>query len=205
MLDRKAHWENVFSTKEANEVSWFQTIPQTSLNFFKENNIPLESAIVDIGGGDSFLAEHLLNLGYTNITVLDISQSAINRAKNRIGEKASQISWVISDITEFQSDKKYDVWHDRAVFHFLKDKSDQEKYKSALNDSTNNGAQFFIGTFSENGPLKCSGIEIQQYSDKSLCEQFSAHFEKKQCFYEDHPTPFDTIQNFVFCTFTKKK
>jgi 2-polyprenyl-3-methyl-5-hydroxy-6-metoxy-1,4-benzoquinol methylase len=201
-INRKEHWENVFKTKALNEVSWFQTKPETSLNFFKELNIPLNAKIIDIGAGDSFLVDHLLDLGYQDITVLDISESAIERAKKRLEDKADKVKWIVSDIIDFNPVEKYDFWHDRAAFHFLTDENEILNYiKTAYNGINENG-NLVIGTFSNNGPKKCSGIEIKQYSEFELEEKFKLYFNKIKCFNMDHKTPFDTIQNFVFCSFS---
>ena len=114
---RKEHWENIYGTKELKDVSWFQPLPETSLNFLKEFNVPKNAAIIDVGGGDSLLVDHLLAEGYTDISVLDISEKALERAKSRLGEKASHIKWIVSDASEFKPERKYDFWHDRAAFH----------------------------------------------------------------------------------------
>ena len=204
MGQRKAHWENVFATKQETEVSWYQQKPETSINFFVENNIPKDAKIIDIGGGDSYLIDNLLALGYTNLHLLDISENAIERIKNRLGAKASKVTFIVSDVLEFQPEIAFDVWHDRASFHFLTTENEIEKYKDLASNSIAENGLLFIATFSENGPLKCSGLEITQYSE-SKCEAiFSTAFDKVNCFIENHQTPFDTIQNFIFCTFKKK-
>ena len=202
-MDKKQHWENIYQTKELNEVSWYQPKPATSLNFFEELTIPKNAKIIDIGGGDSFLVDHLIDLGYSEITVLDISEAAIQKAKNRLGNKAEKVTWIVSDIVEFQPTEKYDVWHDRAAFHFLTNKEEREKYVLIADQSLNYNGILIVGTFSVNGPFKCSGIEITQYSEESMLDQFKSKFEKVNCFTIDHTTPFNTIQNFLFCSFKK--
>ncbi len=202
-IDKKQHWENIYQTKELNEVSWFQPKPETSLNFFEEFAISSTAKIIDIGGGDSFLIDHLLLLGYIDITVLDISNSAIERAKKRLGSNAEKVKWIVSDIVDFEPTESYDVWHDRAAFHFLTNKEDREKYVSIADKGLTNDGLLIVGTFSETGPLKCSGVEIQQYSEISLIEQMKSKFQKINCFTIDHTTPFNTIQNFLFCSFKK--
>ena len=202
-IDKKKHWENIYQTKELNEVSWYQPKPATSLNFFEELTIPKNAKIIDIGGGDSFLVDHLIDLGYSEITVLDISDAAIQKAKNRLGNKAEKVTWIVSDIIEFQPTEKYDVWHDRAAFHFLTNKEEREKYVLIADQSLNYNGILIVGTFSVNGPFKCSGIEITQYSEESMLDQFKSKFEKVNCFTIDHTTPFNTIQNFLFCSFKK--
>lgn len=202
-MDKKQHWENIYQTKELNEVSWYQPKPATSLNFFEELTIPKNAKIIDIGGGDSFLVDHLIDLGYSEITVLDISEAAIQKAKTRLGNKAEKVTWIVSDIVEFQPTEKYDVWHDRAAFHFLTNKEEREKYVLIADQSLNSNGILIVGTFSVNGPFKCSGIEITQYSEESMLDQFKSKFEKVNCFTIDHTTPFNTIQNFLFCSFKK--
>jgi 2-polyprenyl-3-methyl-5-hydroxy-6-metoxy-1,4-benzoquinol methylase len=202
--ERKKHWENIYQTKQLNEVSWYQPVPQTSLDLISKYVKLFEAKIIDIGGGDSFLVDHLLELGYTNISVLDISEAAIERAKIRLGENANKVSWIVSDISKFEPTEKYDFWHDRAAFHFLTNKDEIQSYVQLVQDSINSNGVLAIGTFSENGPLKCSGIEITQYTEDSLSNLFTNGFEKIESFLVDHPTPFDTVQNFVFGVFAKE-
>lgn len=199
----KQHWDTIYQTKAENEVSWYQAYPSTSINMVDSLNIPLDGPIIDIGGGDSRLAEALLDKGYTNIYVLDISESAIQRAKARLGEKASMIHWIVSDVTEFVPSVKFDCWHDRAAFHFLTSEDKINKYVALVAEAVTQDGCLILGTFSENGPLKCSGLEIRQYSKASLAESFSGSFQPIDCFYEDHTTPSGTVQNFVFCSFRK--
>lgn len=203
-FDRKSHWENIYQTKKLEEVSWYQPNPETSLNFIRELGLPRDANIIDVGGGDSFFVDYLLELGYQNITVLDISESAINRAKKRLAGKVGNIKWIVSDINDFQPEMQYDFWHDRAAFHFLTNDKEVEKYVETAAQSVSRDGIVVLGTFSENGPKKCSGIEIKQYSEQGLEQAFQNHFEKIRCFTVNHETPFDTVQNFVFCSFRKK-
>jgi SAM-dependent methyltransferase len=198
---RKEHWENIYSTKGMREVSWFQETPQTSLDLIKKLNLKNDAKIIDVGGGDGFFVDELLKLGYTNITVLDVSKNAINRAKERLGEDSNKVKWIVSDITEFVPTEKYDVWHDRAVFHFLTEKKDIAKYKSLVNKSINE--YFVLATFSDEGPNKCSGLEICKYSELDLQKQFEEAFNVVNSFKENHNTPFETTQNFTFSVFQK--
>lgn len=202
-FDRQKHWEEIYQTKELKDVSWFQPKPETSLSFFEKWNIPLTAKVIDIGGGDSFLVDHLLDLGYQDISVLDISASAIERAKQRLGNRAEQVKWIVSDVTTFQPTEKYDFWHDRAAFHFLVNEEDISNYIEIAHKSLNPSGVLVIGTFSEQGPKKCSGIEIKQYSEETMAERLKTLFEKQDCITVDHKTPFDTTQNFVFCSFKK--
>jgi len=203
-MERKEHWENVFSTKTEKEVSWYQQYPQTSMDFITALHLPLDAKIIDIGGGDSYLMDALLDLGYTNLTLLDISAKAIERIKSRLGEKASKVNFIVSDILDFKPTEQYDFWHDRACFHFLTLANDVEKYSAIVSQAIANEGKLFIGTFSDNGPKKCSGLEITQYNMESLRLVFVKDFELIGCFTEEHLTPFDTIQNFLFCGFKKR-
>tara|TARA_B100001059_G_C17750945_1_gene537139 strand:+ start:634 stop:1254 length:621 start_codon:yes stop_codon:yes gene_type:complete len=202
-FDRKKHWEKVYQTKELKEVSWYQPTPITSLDFIKEFNVPKTAKIIDIGGGDSFLVDSLLDLGYTDVTVLDISSAAIERAKQRLAEKAQNVKWIVADAAAFNPIEKYDFWHDRAAFHFLTDEQDISSYLKIAEQNINSSGVLVIGTFSEDGPKKCSGINIKQYSESSMTERLKALFEKINCIRVEHQTPFDTTQNFVFCSFRK--
>lgn len=199
----KSHWEKVYTTKQLNEVSWYQPTPQVSLDFINELNIPKDAAIIDVGGGDSFLVDRLLSLGYSDITVLDISETAINRARLRLGDKANLVNWIISDISEFIPERKFDLWHDRAVFHFLTSEKEIKKYLETASTSLSKEGKIVIGTFSEYGPEKCSGLPVKQYSEENLVVTIKKWFQKIKCIHTDHITPFNTVQNFLFCSFKK--
>lgn len=201
MSERTSHWENVYASKQPEEVSWTQNIPQTSLDLINNFDLPKTASIIDIGGGDSKLVDHLLDQGYKNITVLDISAKALDRAKARLGARAKQVKWIVSDITTFNPSEQYDVWHDRAAFHFLVEADQIEKYLDIARKSIT--GYLIMGTFSEKGPKKCSGLEIQQYAETQLTDQLSDGFQNIRCFNEDHTTPFNTIQNFLFCSFKR--
>lgn len=204
MKSKKEHWENVFATKKENEVSWYQQKPEISINFFNDHQIPKDAKIIDIGGGDSYLIDSLLDLGYTNLFLLDISENAIERIKNRLGEKGKNVTFITSDILEFNSEITFDVWHDRASFHFLTTENEINTYQKLVSKNISSNGYLFIGTFSENGPTKCSGLEISQYSEQKCELTFGENFSKTECFTENHQTPFNTIQNFIFCIFRKK-
>lgn len=202
-LNRKNHWENIYQTKELTEVSWYQPTPRTSLDFFKQYDVPTTTKIIDIGGGDSFLVDHLLELGYQDITVLDISAAAIDRAKQRLGERASNVKWIVADASNFTPTEQYDFWHDRAAFHFLTDEQEITNYVETAHQYINPKGVIVIGTFSEQGPTKCSGIDIKQYSEATMTDRFGKLFEKIDCKTIDHKTPSGSLQNFVFCSFRK--
>jgi len=200
---KKEHWENVFATKAENEVSWFQKKPETSIQLIQALKLPKDAKIIDIGGGDSYLIDSLIELGYTNLFLLDISEKAILRSKNRLGEKADNVTFIVSDVLDFKPKEKFDVWHDRASFHFLIKEDEILKYKTTVSDSLTSNGNFVLGTFSNEGPLKCSGLDISQYSVEKILNLFEDTFEMENCFTEDHQTPFETTQNFIFSTFKK--
>lgn len=202
MPSSKQHWEQVYATKQAHEVSWTQDKPQTSLDFVHSFHLPKSAAIIDVGGGDSKLVDYLLEEGYENISVLDISAHAIERAQKRLGDKADKITWIVCDVTEFQPARVYDCWHDRATFHFLTTNEDIHTYLNVARRAV--GHFMVIGTFSDKGPDKCSMLNVHQYSEEELQRQLQDGFEKIRCITEDHITPFNTTQNFLFCSFVKK-
>jgi SAM-dependent methyltransferase len=202
MSGRKDHWEKVYQAKKSDEVSWYQPTPETSLKFINELMLPKTSSVIDIGGGESKLVDHLLQEGFTDITVLDISEAALEKAKIRLGKKSKMVKWIISDIIDFKPNVKYDLWHDRATFHFLTEESQIAAYLDIAGNAISN--YLVIGTFSENGPQKCSGLPVKQYTEPQLQNQLSKDFMKIKCIYEDHITPFQTKQNFLFCSFEKQ-
>ena len=201
-LDSKQHWETIYQTKSAQEVSWTQVVPQVSIDLIQATGLPKDAAIIDIGGGDSNLVDHLMALGYSNITVLDISAHAIQKAQARLGEKAHSVKWIVTDILNFKPESPYQLWHDRAAFHFLTEKNQIDTYLQLV--KTNAPKQLIIGTFSVDGPLKCSGINIHQYDEDSLPKTFeSIGYTNQGCNRHHHTTPFGTVQDFIFCSFKK--
>ena len=200
----KQHWENVFTSKSETEVSWFQSYPKTSIEFLELFQLPLTANIIDIGGGDSHLADVLLSKGYQNIWVLDISANALEKAKKRLGNKANRVHWVVSDITDFMPPVLYDFWHDRAAFHFLIDEDAINKYVSIAENAIHKNGYLILGTFSEQGPAKCSGLEIKQYNEASMSARFELAFDRIKCVRQEHTTPFNTVQHFLFCSFKKR-
>jgi len=197
----KNHWETVYETKHSDQFSWTQEVPKTSLDFIHSFNLPKAAKIIDIGGGDSKLVDYLLDEGFENVTVLDISAKALDNAKQRLGNKAMKIKWVESDITEFKPDTTFDVWHDRATFHFLTTNKEVAKYMETARNSVS--GFLTIGTFSYNGPRKCSGLDVKQYNEETLTKELQNGFAKIRCVTEDHTTPFNTAQNFLFCSFKR--
>jgi len=202
-MNSKTHWEKIYNTKQLSEVSWYQPRPEVSLAFVNELKIAKDAAIIDVGGGDSYFVDQLLQMGYTDITVLDISKSAISRAKERLGDAAKRVNWIVSDIKDLSVDKKFDFWHDRAAFHFLTTEEEVQQYLSVAEKHLSPSGKMVIGTFSTSGPEKCSGLPVKQYNEESLSGLLSRWFQKIKCISVDHTTPFNTIQNFLFCSFKK--
>ncbi len=203
-LERKEYWDKVFEKKAENEVSWFQPYPKTSVEFLVLFNLSLDANIIDIGGGDSHLVDVLIEKGYKNIYVLDISANALSRPKKRLGENANKVNWIVADIIDFKPKVKFDFWHDRAAFHFLTSEDQLNKYVSIAEKAINPDGYLILGTFSETGPTKCSGLEIKQYNETSMSFRFEKSFERIKCIEEIHATPFNTTQNFLFCSFKRK-
>ena len=201
--DLKNHWENIYSNKDENEVSWFQTIPKTSHQLIKKLNLESNDNIIDIGSGRSRILKILIDEGFNNISYLDISKEACKKSKIALGEDKSKVNWNVENVLNFKSKIKYKLWHDRAVFHFFTDKKDIKKYKEVAIKNISDGGYLVLGTFSVNGPKKCSGLDVSQYSEQSLNEIFKSDFNLLESFYIDHQTPFDTTQNFLFCIFKK--
>ena len=202
-MNSKHHWDKIYHTKPEEALSWFQFYPKTSMEFVELFNLPLTANIIDIGGGDSHFVDALLDKGYQNIYVLDISANAIERARQRLGERASKVNWIISDVTEFVPVVLFDFWHDRAAFHFLTTEDKIYKYVSLAEQAVKRNGYLILGTFSENGPKKCSGLDILQYSEASMSARFEIAFDRIKCIHEDHWTPFNTTQSFLFCSFKR--
>ena len=200
-MDNKKHWENIYQKKEIDGVSWYQKVPVESLQLIKKYSISNSDKIIDIGCGKSFLADNLLELNYTDISLVDISSNALKEVKDRLQNKS--LNFIEADILNFNSNDKYDIWHDRAVFHFITNPEGIEKYISLCNKYINNQGILIIGTFAEDGPLKCSGLEIKRYSVDQISGLFKETFELVESFKMLHKTPFDTEQSFLFCVLRK--
>lgn len=202
-LDPKQHWEGIYQRKGPQEVSWYQAVPSVSLDMLSEYRVPNTARIIDVGGGDSLLVDHFLDRGYSDLTVLDISGAALRKAQERLGERAERVQWIEGDATSFVAKAPFDVWHDRAVFHFLTEERTQEEYLARLAEYLRPGGLLILGTFSENGPEKCSGIAVKRYSEQEMVARLRRICSRIKCFTVDHVTPFDTVQNFLFCAFRK--
>ncbi len=199
----KNHWENIYQNKNEDEVSWFQKTPDTSIEIINSIKIKKQSKIIDVGSGRSRLFKNLIEQGYNNLTYLDISESAAKKSKIFLGQESKNIEWIVEDVLNFEPKQNFDVWHDRAVFHFLTDQNQIKKYVDLVSRNISNNGYLIIGTFSEQGPLKCSGLEVSRYSESLIKTTFSESFNLLNSFKIDHSTPFNTTQNFLFSVLKK--
>jgi len=199
-MDTKSHWEKVYATKLRDAVSWYRAHLETSLTLIDRAASAHAASIVDVGGGESTLVDDLLARGYQNITVLDVSQTAIDVTKKRLGYAAEQVCWLVVDITKVQlAPNTYDVWHDRAVFHFLTSAEERAAYVRQVAHAVRPRGHVIVSTFGPEGPTKCSGLDVARYDADSLHEQFGARFRLVDSAKELHQTPFGTTQQFLYC------
>ena len=200
----REHWQKIYNTRTEEELSWFQEYPTASMNFIDTFDLDANSRIIDVGSGDGRFIEALVEKGYKDITALDISEAAIKRTTKRLGEKSTGITWIVSDILHFEPQARYDLWHDRATFHFLIKEAEIHRYISIAELAIKPNGYLILSTFSEQGPIKCSGLEITRYSQSTLDKILEHAFERIDCIREDHLTPAGTTQNFLICSFKKK-
>ncbi len=199
-MNLKNHWETVYQTKADNQVSWFSEHLDNSLRMILQTGVGGESAIIDVGGGTSTLADDLLERDFADVSVLDLSARALEKSKDRLGKKAALIKWIEADITEVSlPENYYDVWHDRAVFHFLTDREDRRKYVELVIRSLKVGGHIIVASFGLNGPAKCSGLDVVRYSPDAMRDEFGGDFKLVKSMSETHRTPFETTQEFVYC------
>jgi len=199
-MNTKTHWETIHQTKTPSQVSWYQEHSLLSLQFITNTGVDKSGRIIDIGGGISTLVDDLLANGYENVSVLDISAASLHTAQQRLGSQAQKVNWIEADITQAQLPSQfYDVWHDRAVFHFLMNAEDRQKYVETVRHSVKQGCHVIVATFAPDGPQKCSGLEVVRYSEDSLHNEFGDDFEVVDSTRETHHTPFGTDQKFVYC------
>ena len=199
-MNSEAHWESVYGAKAPDQVSWFRPHLETSLAFIERAAPDRNSRIIDVGGGESTLADDLLSRGYRNLTVLDISHIAVDVTKARLGKLAERVEWLAVDVTKTDLPRHtYDVWHDRAVFHFLTSASDRNAYVAKVRESVKRGGHVIVGTFGPEGPEKCSGLEVHRYDSGSLHAEFGSRFRLVDSLKELHETPFGTKQQFLYC------
>ncbi|CAN7753813.1 class I SAM-dependent methyltransferase [Acidovorax sp. LjRoot66] len=204
-MQSKDHWEQVYTTKSSSGVSWFQDHAQQSVEFVRQAGVTRDASIIDVGGGASTLVDDLLNEGYARVAVLDLSESALATSQSRLGQRAAAVSWLVGDITRVELPRHaYDVWHDRAVFHFLTSQREREAYLQAVLRAVKPGGHVIVATFAEDGPEKCSGLPVMRYSAQGLHAQFGASFTLLQQEGEEHRTPSGTVQKFIYCLCRKE-
>lgn len=201
---KKSHWETVYQTKNTTKVGWFQGMPKVSMDLISEIKISKNASVIDVGGGDGSLVDWLLGEGFEQITVLDISASALEKSKIRLGELASKVHWEACDILDFEPKGKFDLWHDRAVFHFLTNPKEQLVYRKLVEKAISPEGYMLIMTFSKSGPKTCSGLPVQQYDIQDLKEFFSPEFELTESLNYDHITPSGSAQNYSVALFRRK-
>jgi ubiquinone/menaquinone biosynthesis C-methylase UbiE len=199
-MTNKSHWEHIYETKDATHVSWFQPHAVLSVRLIKATGLDPTARIIDVGGGASTLVDDLLGNGYSEVTVLDISGAALQRSKDRLGQRAESVTWVEADITQANlPEDYYDLWHDRAVFHFLTDETDRAAYVRTVQRCLKTGGHIIVASFGLGGPEKCSGLNVVRYSPESMHDEFGDDFELVDSTTETHHTPFGTDQEFVYC------
>lgn len=199
-MNAKTHWEQIYRTKAPAQVSWYQEHPQLSLHFIQQTGVDLGGHIIDVGGGASTLVDDLLPHGFRHVTVLDISAAALRAAQRRLGQQAETVTWLEADITRITLPAQtYDLWHDRAVFHFLTDAQDRRRYVEAVHHAVKPGGHVIIATFSLDGPTHCSGLEVVRYDSHGLHDEFGDEFSLIDSATEAHHTPFGTEQHFIYC------
>lgn len=199
-MDAKAHWESVYSTKSPDAVSWFQAHAEESLQLIAASGVGSGAALIDVGGGASSLVDDLLAAGYRDISVLDLSAAALAAARQRLAARAGLVHWIEGDITQVDlPPARYDLWHDRAVFHFLTDPAARQRYVEQVMRAVRPGGHVIVATFAEDGPLQCSGLPVMRYSAEQLHAEFGERFQLLAERRESHRTPFGSLQRFVYC------
>ena len=205
---RRAHWENVYTRKGENEVSWFQPSPEPSFDLIVQAGANSRSAIIDVGGGASRLVDHLVEQGFEDVTVLDLSDAALAAAKSRLegklGVRATRVNWTVADATSFEPARPYDIWHDRAAFHFLTGANDRAAYIARLGRGLKIGGHAIIATFALDGPGECSGLPVARYDSASLGQTLGTGFKLVHTLRHEHATPWNSRQNFQFSVFRRE-
>ena len=205
-MNKKLHWETVYQSKSDEQVSWYREHLDNSVRLILNTDVGKDAAIIDVGGGSSTLADDLLENGFVDVSVLDISAKALEKSKARLGKKSASVEWIEADVTDANLPKNhYDVWHDRAVFHFLTDENDRKKYVELVMRSLKVGGHIIVASFGLNGPQKCSGLDVVRYSPETMHSEFGNEFKLVKSMTETHHTPFDTSQEFIYCYFRKLK
>ena len=201
--DWKNHWESVYAQKNPTDVSWYQSHPQHSLSLIGNTGFDTAASIIDIGGGASTLVDHLLTVGYRDLTILDIARTAIRQAQDRLGDRSQQVTWIEGDVTGYAPGQTFDIWHDRAVFHFLTLEHDRESYLKVLDSALQPGGQAIIATFTDSGPSQCNGLDVVRYSPVELSRVLGPKLRLIETMKEDHHTPNGGLQQFIYCRFCR--
>ncbi len=202
--DKQSHWEGVYGSKQSTEVSWYQPRPERSLQLIRDAGIAKDTPIIDIGGGASTLVDHLLDEGYADVTVLDIAGGAFEHSRKRLGARAETVEWIVADVTQFDAQRSYGLWHDRAVLHFLTDAADRARYVRALDRALAPGAHLVLSTFGPEGPLKCSGLDVRRYDINRMKELLGDLVELRSDELESHTTPGGTTQQFLYTSWIRR-
>ncbi|ACI55387.1 Nodulation protein S (NodS) [Rhizobium leguminosarum bv. trifolii WSM597] len=201
---KREHWDEVYRTKAPDSVSWYQPAPEPSLRALDELRLPVTASLIDVGGGASSLVDRLVERGWSDLTVLDIAAPALDVAKARLGDETARVAWVVDDVAAWRPERQYDVWHDRAVFHFLTEPEQRLAYRCALETATAPGSAVIIATFAPDGPERCSGLPVQRYDAAALAREFSSAFTLQRDWREEHTTPSGGRQSFQWCVFRRR-
>ena len=203
-FDRQDHWQQVYTKKQSTDVSWYQPKPEKSLQLIRASGVALDASIIDVGGGASTLVDHLLDAGYRDVTVLDIAEAAFEQSRHRLGPMSDNVRWIVADVTQFEAERSYDLWHDRAVLHFLTDAEDRENYVAALNRAVGPGGYLVVSSFGPEGPLKCSGLDVRRYDIEMVRELVGETFELQSDELETHTTPGGSTQQFLYSCWKRR-
>jgi trans-aconitate methyltransferase len=209
MSERSQHWEQVYGRQSPETVSWYQKSPAISVSLVRAVDPPTDARIVDVGGGASTLVDNLIQMGFRDVTVVDLAAAALETSRQRLagqgfqGHQGAEIRWLVQDVTSWQPDRVFDIWHDRAVFHFLVEERDRRGYLAALDAGLRSGGTLIMATFAPDGPEKCSGLPVRRYSPETLAAELGAGFSLVETRFEDHTTPAGRTQRFVYCRFQK--
>ena len=204
-MSRKSHWEALYQANSPEQLAWHQATPSLSLDMIAAAALPETGAIIDVGGGASTLVDYLLDAGYLDVTVLDIAGQALAAAQARLGARAEDVHWIEGDILQMKLPRRYDLWHDRAVFHFLVDPTDQERYVEALLAALNVNGHLIVATFAPSGPARCANLDVVRYGPEDLCARFGPDFHLVRTELRTHVTPWGTCQQFNFCHFHRHR
>lgn len=203
-VEGQQHWERVYGSKQSTEVSWYQPRPEQSLQLIRDADLPANTPIIDVGGGASTLVDHLLDAGYRDVTVLDIAAGAFEHSRRRLGSRADDVEWIVADVTGFDAQRSYGLWHDRAVLHFLTEAAARHRYVEVLDSALSRGAHLVLSTFGPEGPRKCSGLDVRCYDIETLTELLGDRFELRSSELETHTTPGGSTQQFLYTSWIRR-